>query len=503
MLTALIRRELLNNLMTFRFAAAVLIILLLVVANTAVLIEDYGRRLASYNTSVKTHHQKLAEIKTYSEGQPFVDRAPNPLSIFNMGLDKRIGNEIWIPYSFVPTLWDAGMNGSENPFLNLFTSIDLTFFFEVVLSLIAIIFAHDAITGERERGTLRLVLTNSVRRGHILIAKYISAQLCLLLPVLLSLLLVLILLTTVPTIALSLHDFFRIGGIVFSSIVYLSVFYLIGLLISATTHHTNTALMTSMFVYFFLVLVYPNIILSVHNPSGATQTQTENSAYNQIKQIWQEFNRKRKHYLATDGFPGDDPHFNIDFERGITYEYFSKNPSVLLYFYNDLMSVEGIDEDSEINVLHAQKYYQFLIPLTIQTANRTWFIRNQGLMESIIWRANRERTLLKLSPVGLYDAATQAWAGTDLNGIRDFFDMARKYRQTLIDYYYDTKAFETQQWFSADNGAVDWHTLPPFVFQRSGVGVNTKRALPHLVLLLTINAVLFMIIFLVFLRSEV
>ena len=38
MLTTLIRRELLDNLMTFRFAAAILIMLLLGVANTVVLI---------------------------------------------------------------------------------------------------------------------------------------------------------------------------------------------------------------------------------------------------------------------------------------------------------------------------------------------------------------------------------------------------------------------------------------------------------------------------------
>lgn len=50
MLTTLIRRELLDklldNLMTFRFAAAVFITLVLVVANTAVLIKDYERRSA-------------------------------------------------------------------------------------------------------------------------------------------------------------------------------------------------------------------------------------------------------------------------------------------------------------------------------------------------------------------------------------------------------------------------------------------------------------------------
>ena len=83
MITTLIRRELLDNLMTFRFAAAVFIMLLLVVANSAVLIKDYERRLAAYNTALKTKHQQLRERKTYSAGDLAVACPPNPLSIFD------------------------------------------------------------------------------------------------------------------------------------------------------------------------------------------------------------------------------------------------------------------------------------------------------------------------------------------------------------------------------------------------------------------------------------
>ena len=59
MFLTLIRRELLDNLMTFRFATAVVIMLLLVVANTVVLIKDYERRLADYNAAVETHRREL------------------------------------------------------------------------------------------------------------------------------------------------------------------------------------------------------------------------------------------------------------------------------------------------------------------------------------------------------------------------------------------------------------------------------------------------------------
>ena len=119
MLKTLIRRELLDNLMTFRFAAAVFIMLLLVVANTAVLIKDYERRLEASNTALKVHDQGLRERKTYSAGILDLARPPNPLSIFNVGLDKRLGNEIWVSHSFVPTLWDAKMYEASS-LLNLF-----------------------------------------------------------------------------------------------------------------------------------------------------------------------------------------------------------------------------------------------------------------------------------------------------------------------------------------------------------------------------------------------
>ena len=100
MLTTLIRRELLDNLMTFRFAASVFIVILLVVSNTVVLIKDYERQLVSYNTAFKVHQSKLEELKAYSGYQLYVERPPNPLSIFNIGFDKRLGNQVRVYHAF-------------------------------------------------------------------------------------------------------------------------------------------------------------------------------------------------------------------------------------------------------------------------------------------------------------------------------------------------------------------------------------------------------------------
>ena len=497
MLKNLIGRELLDNLMTFRFAAVALITLLLVVANTVVLTQDYEQRLESYNDAIKKHHQDLRNSKTYSTAYLFLDRAPNPLSIFNVGLDKRLGNLIGIYHGFMPTLWDTQMHGTDNPFIAFFSSIDIVFVFEVILSLMGLIFAYDAIAGERERGTLRLVLAQPIGRGQILLAKYISAMACLLVPLILSLLFALLLLTR--SIPLSTADFLRIAGIVLTSFAYLSLFYLIGLLISVATRRTGTALMLAMFVWGFLILVYPNLIRATVNPGGDTQARIK-TAQNQIQQILDEYERERQKFLENEGIADETSEFSkaLGF-----YHQADVNPVTLTTYIENMSVISEIRPDFEKYVPVAKRYYNFVEPLATRTVEKAWRIRKQALDEIYVQQATMDRILLKLSPVGIYDTATQAWAGTDLSGLRDFFEAARHYRKVVIDYLYAKDAFSSREWFVADKGAVDWSTLPQFTFERSDVGTNAKRALPDLFLLLICNLALFMAIVLIFIKSEV
>ena len=134
--------------------------------------------------------------------------------------------------------------------------------------------------------------------------------------------------------------------------------------------------------------------------------------------------------------------------------------------------LDTLNEKAEPRIPHAQNYFGFLGPQVAGTADRAWFIRKSALEDIFIQPANVERLYLKLSPVGLYDAATQAWAGTDLLGIRDFFDAARRYRQHVIDYFYDAEIFRSRQWFSSDKGAADWRNLPTVLFSK-GQCMNT------------------------------
>ena len=495
MLRTLIRKELLTHLMSARFFAAVIITLLLVVANAVVLLEDYERRLMKYSQQENAHRQKAQEAKTYSMLKLSVERPPNPLSLFSAGLDKRLGTTFEIYYGSVPMISDASARSLDNAFLNLFSKIDLVLIFQVVLSLMALLFAYDAIAGDWESGTLRLVISHPVRRGAILFAKYIGAMVCLLIPVLMSLLMVLILLSTTSALQLSGEDFLRIGGIVLTTTIYLSVFYLIGLLISATTRRTATSLMLCMFLWVALVLVYPNWSRFTITPVGDTRA-IHSSANQQVEQIWEEVDREERVFLANSPLEGEPQKFNLDVPSSNSFSssrHFSKRYGVDMKLGNR----------SEPLVPHVQKYHAAMGALYLRSAEQIGLVRKQTLDSTSLREAIRHERLMKLSPASLYTFTTAAWVGTDLEGMFDFVQAVQGYRRTLIDYFHDKDAFGSRQWFASDKGAVDWWDLPQFHFQRTDVWENATRALPGLLLLLLINLVLFTVTFLFFIKIEV
>lgn len=502
MLTTLIQKELLAHLLAYRFFVAMIVLLVLVVANTVVLIHDYERRLALYNNAIQNHKDEVVSAQTYSPLHLHADRPPNPLSLYNQGLEKRLGNTVHVDHAFVPTLWDAELHGMDNPFLNLLSSIDLVVVFQVVLSLLALLFAYDAIAGEHEKDSLRLIMTTPVSRGKILLAKYVAAMITLVVPLTISIVLTQILIYTSGSIVLSSDDWIRIGGFYLTSILYLSVFYLIGLLVSATTRRTATALMSCMFAWVFFVLIYPNLILFASNPKNNPEEKGR-AVFQELAQIWEQFDKERLRFLKHDSLEGEDPHLNV---IGLGYSFgpsFHSNPMTLHYSHQHAISSSELSEDSKAAVPHAKAFFQHIEPLRIGTAERAWIVRKQALYRIFTRPVQRDRFLIRVSPASAYDLATEAWLGTNLYGLEHFFEAVQQYRETLIGYFYDKKAFGSRQWFASDKGAVDWSDLPRFFYQRPNAWVAATQALPDVMLLLLINAILFMGSYLIFVRQEI
>ena len=521
MFLTLIRQELLIHLMSASFFAAVIITLLLVVANTFVLIGAHEERLADYSQKAAVNREKVDATPAYSVLKLKVQRPPNPLSLFSAGLETRFGNDLDIAFDSVPALanpivdvrpaeeqWAFGSVpslsspgaplGLNNPYLHLFSQIDLVFIFQVVLSLLALLFAYDAVAGDWETGTLRLVLSHPVGRGKVLLAKYIAAMVCLLLPVLMSLLLTLIQCSFARSLQFSTDDFLRIGGIVMTTIVYLSVFYLIGLLISTTTRRAATSLMLCMFLWVVLVLVYPNWSRFALNPVDDMRA-AKLSANQQIAQIREEADRERDRFLVNSPLKGDPPLF-FDTFKGTNF--FKGGGWYLGNFPRVNVEIELKNPEDPL-VTHLRRYYEFAATLQIQNAEKVHVVGEQLVAQIPRQQARWDERLMKISPASLYTFATAAWAGTDLDSMADYIRAAQRYRRTLIDAFHERDVFASLQWFSTNQGSVDWSILPDFRFERTDISINVQRALPELLLLVFINLVLFMTTFLIFIKVEV
>ena len=502
MFWVLLRREILVHLITFRFAITVITCLLLVATTMFIRINDYEQRLASYNAARDAHRDELLSTRTYSFLMPKVDRPPNPLSIFNAGMDSRLGNTLRIYYTHVPVLWDAHSHSTGNLFIDHFYRIDLVFVFQFVLSLLALLFAYDAIAGERESGTMRLTMSHPVRRGSILGAKYVGAMTCLILPLIISFIIALIWIVSTGSIVFSGEDFLRIAGILLTSIIYLSAIYLIGFFISASVHRTATALMLSLFVWVVLVLVYPSLSVSVVDQLIKPQRSLINSSYEAMWEIRRAANKEAMEYLQNDAIEGESEHFNVDGSRGGLNVGLS-NQRTLMRIDFRAYDWQFINPESEKYVPHVIRYHQFLAPLHIDAAEKMGLIRLPALDQIRFRRARIAQNLLRFSPAAMYNLATQAWLGTDLDGVVDFFEAARHYRRTLINYFYDEDAFSSRQWFASDKGAINLDDLPGFAYQRTSLWVSVSRALPDLQLLILLNVALFLATFAIFVRQEI
>ncbi len=117
------------------------------------------------------------------------------------GIDEAVGRVASVNIAYDPNLVDSKYE--SNPVFSVFGALDLTFIVKIVLSLFAILFTYDAIVGEKERGTLKLTLSNRVPRDRLILGKVIGGFVSLLIPLIIPLILSLLSCSSCPNISLT------------------------------------------------------------------------------------------------------------------------------------------------------------------------------------------------------------------------------------------------------------------------------------------------------------
>ena len=257
MLGALIKKEIVTTILDLRFVIASLLFLVLIPLGMYVSRKDYEQRLVNYRQEHQMYRQKYEkEVSSNVEVQGF--RPPSMLSIFASGLDHYIPDKIITSRTGISRT-AKDVRASNSPAL-LFGRIDLFFNMCFVASLVALAFTFNNISGEKQAGTLGLMLSHPLSRSHILLSKIVGIYVSLLIPLAMSLLIASIILELSHDISIFLPEFYPSFLIILGvSLVYLLTMVILGVLISGTTQKPIISMTVSLFVWVIMVLALPKV----------------------------------------------------------------------------------------------------------------------------------------------------------------------------------------------------------------------------------------------------
>jgi ABC-type transport system involved in multi-copper enzyme maturation permease subunit len=245
MIKTIITKEIHTHILSFRFLVSLVLLFVIVTVTALVLTGDYLRRQDEYS-------QRQAELERYLKSYAHFNRIGNILQPAQPP----------IPFQALVRGLTADVNieaFDNDPLPVMFPLIDLTFIVTILVSLIALILSYDAVCGEKEDGTLKLMLANGLARSKIILAKVAGGTLTLIGPFLLSVAAGMLIIILHPRISWTGADWGALGLIVAGAVLFIAVFYLIGVLISSIHTSGSSSIMTSLFVWVLLVLVVPNL----------------------------------------------------------------------------------------------------------------------------------------------------------------------------------------------------------------------------------------------------
>jgi ABC-type transport system involved in multi-copper enzyme maturation permease subunit len=243
------KKEILENLTTYRFSVLTGLLFVLMVISIIVSYGDFQLRMENFNV-----------LRPKGEEANKIILPPEPLSIFAKGLDANIGRLYELSSLGIQV---HSSQQSINRLFSLFTVPDVLFVIKVMLALIAILFSFDAISGEKEQGTLKLMLAGGTKRTAILMGKLLGRFALVFIPFALFLLTSAIVVSLLPDVTAGTDFWIRIGLIAVVSALYVLLFTAMGVFISSLAHRSPTSMMLGLTAWVLFVFVIPNMGVTV------------------------------------------------------------------------------------------------------------------------------------------------------------------------------------------------------------------------------------------------
>ena len=457
MLREIIWRELLDYLQSLRFALTLLLVIVLMLTGSVLYVHDFRQQVADYNENVsenldllKTKAKKTLHEVVSAPPNLLIYRAPSPLGFIAEGHEKDLPNAFAVDaFELVGPQTILRRNYT----LQRFDALDWVFIVGVILSFAAFAMTYDSISGEAETGTLRLCLSNALPRATLLFGKYIGTIITLSTPLIIGVCMNTLIISLFGILPFELTYWLQIGGVFLFSVLYISVFATLGLLISSLTKTSSVSLV-------LLLLVWVCFVVFIPRTGGLLTSQ-----------------------LA------ELPDKKIIAQRAMDATW-------------DLLNRYGRDRFS--------RHWSTEEPLTrsakIADAKQAIYneYRNQQLHQ-----VKFAQNISRISPTAIYQIGCEALVGTGIKHYERFFKKAIEYRRSLLQFTYEEYPFNPNLFLTGAERQqvreiqISLDKIPQFEDTPSDYSTAFAEASLDILLLVLFNFVFFMGAFLTFMRYNV
>lgn len=444
MLKTIIKREIQEYLKSAKFLIGFLITVVLVAVSTFISLNEYKQRHADYMAAVEETESDITYVRVY--------RAPEVLSVLVQGKDRRLGNQVEMTSYSLPYGAHGYMGwyrSQHNRIMAGFEAVDFAFVVRVVLSLLVIFLAYNAVSEEKSNGTLKLALANNLPRDRLLLGKFIGGGIIVLAALLISTMIALLVMIADPEIALSNSDWIRVLGMLVVSALYLAAFYTLSLFVSVVASRPATSLIVLLQVWVVLIIIYPNLGVILARNLKKLPGQEEISR--QKEAAFAPYVEEANEIRAA---------MNKAWQTG-------SRPSKELSLRND-----------EIWVRRAELQYQVDLKCGNLFTTQAQLARNISLV----------------SPSVLYDIIMDRLARTGMDQVEKFLEAAPRHWR---------KHVERKKLLWKDGEAFGKSKLPEFGYNRETLSESIKAIVPYAIILFLFGVIFFGLAYTGFLRKDV
>jgi ABC-type transport system involved in multi-copper enzyme maturation permease subunit len=427
MIGLIAKKDFLINLISVRFVIGFVLCLVIIPFTMIVGLDDYNNQMRMYQIDRDAAEKEMKELLVYSALRPTVVKQPEVLSIFSKGISANMGNKTKVSLQEYPLFLDGHTTSRDNPLLNVFFSLDFATVIAILISLLALVFAYDAITREREDGTMKLSMTGQVSRISFLVGK-LAGLLLTLLPILIFCYLIAALIVALnPAVSLTPSDWAGLSLLFLTSIIYMLVFIVLGLFISALSAHSSSSIILSLLSWIVFLFLIPGMAAYLSKSISKTPLydNVQVSIDEHYKEYWSQY------------WP-------------VVMEKVQESGASELNLWNYSMDNDGfaVLSGGKREIAQALRLTNsWSEPYRINMAEKIW-VMQKDYLDKLQQQQRVQQYLSWLSPSELFTQATDALCRTDANAFFQYMESQRDYRQTIIRFFTDNKIFESFRYFT-------------------------------------------------------